>query len=127
MPGVGAFLMAIGGAAVAAAPVAGAAAGVYSIVEGRRQAKKATSAAEKYAQQEYESQQRQAGEYFDITREQMRLQTRAKDLFLLSDIYKSQRQVEEQAQQVQVLTLPAAKTYTPAQEINIAIDRMFRG
>lgn len=129
MPGFGAFLTAIGGAAVAAAPVAGAAAGVYSVVEGRRQAKKAESAAEEYAQREYEMQERQAGEYFDLTKEQMRLQTQAKDIVLLSDIFKSQQQKQEPEPQPatqQVLTLPAATTYTPAQQINMAIDRMFR-
>ena len=124
---IGAFLTAIGGAAAVAAPVVGAGVGIYSLVEGKRQAKKAESAAEQYAQQEYETQERQAGEYFDITREQMRLQAQAKDIVLLSDIFKSQQQQLDQMQQTQTVTLPAAKTYTPAQEINLAIDRMFRG
>jgi len=127
MPGVGAFLTAVGGAAVAAAPAVGAATGVYSMVEGKRQAKKAESAAEEYAQREYEFQERQACEYFDLTREQMRLQTQTKDIMLLGDIFKSQQQQQQQMQQPQILTLPVATTYTPAQEINRAIDKIFRG
>ena len=65
-----------------------------------------------------EQRQLQAGEYFEeLSREQMELQSQMSQIKLLSDVITSKRQSEPR-----VLQLPAAKTYTPAERINAAID-----
>ena len=121
MPGVGAAVMAIGGAAVAAAPAIGAAVGVYSVVEGRRQAKAAESAADQYAQAEWESREREAGEYFDLTQKQMELQAQSSNIKTLATLIER----ESQPPRRQVITLPPATPYNALEQINIAIGKLF--
>jgi len=122
MPVVGAAIIALGTAAVAAAPAIGAAVGVYSIVEGQRRAKKAESAAEKQAQLEWEMQERQAGEYFDLTKKQMELQSQGSQINTLASLIAGTKQPAEP----QIFTLPAAKTYSPVEQINRAIDQWLK-
>lgn len=110
------------GAATAAAPAIGAAAGVYSIVEGKRQAKKAESAAEKLAQQEYEFMERRAGEHFDLTQQQMELQSMYANISTLADVIVAKREPTPP----QVFTIPPAKTYGVIARINQAIDDAVR-
>ena len=74
MPPVAAAAAAIGPALSGAVGAIGAATGVYSVVEGARRAKKAESAAEEFAQRQWELQERQAGEHFDLSEKQMKLQ-----------------------------------------------------
>jgi len=109
--------------AVAAAPVVAAGAGVYAVVEGRRQAKKAQSAADEFAQREWETQERQAGEYFDLTQKQMTLQAQTSNIKTLVDLI---RRKSGQAAEPRIYTLPKTETLTPVAQINQAIDRLFR-
>ena len=64
----------------------------------------------------------QSGEYWDaINREQMELQSQENQMVLLMDIIK-----DKQKPPAQVYMLPPAKTYTPVQKINLALDQFFR-
>jgi len=120
---IGAKIGAIAAALAPAAPAIGAGVGVYSVVEGRRQAKAAESAAEKMAQQEWEYMERRAGEHFDLTQEQMELQSQYSNIKTLTDVLIAKREPA----QPQIFTLPPAKTQTAVQQINQAINRFIRG
>ncbi len=83
-----------------------------------------TKAAEKQAKKQRafitqrEQRQLQAGEYFEeLSREQMELQSQMSQIRLLSDVITSRRQAEPR-----ILQLPSAKTFTPVERINAAID-----
>lgn len=111
--------------AVAAAPVAGAAAGVYAVIEGERRAKKAESAAEAMAQKQWESMERRAGEHFDLTAEQMELQAQQANIMTLADVLTSKPRVSP-APAPQMFTIPPAKAYGAFGRINQAIDDIVR-
>ena len=113
----------IAAAAIAIAPAVAAGVGVYSIVEGRRQAKEAESAAEKYSQMQWEQTERQAGEYFDLTQKQMELQAQSQNITTLVDLITA-RSGQESAPRI--LTLPQPQTLSPVAQLNAAIDRLFR-
>ncbi len=126
MPEIVAFATAI--APVAA--VAGAGVAVYTAVESKRQAKKARSQAKKQAgmqaelaREQLEQVEWQAGEYYDISRKQMELQAQAHNIETLATLIERRSAAKPAAR---VYTLPVAKTYTPAQQINIAIDKLFK-
>ena len=87
-----------------------------------------TKSAEKIAKQQRAAQQQgqlrqlEAGEYFEqLSREQMELQSQMSQIRLLSDVITSRRQAEPR-----ILQLPAAKTFTPVERINSAIDDFLR-
>ena len=89
----------------------------YATETQRKAASKARSSAEKQraaiAQRELG-----AGEHWEeLNREQMELQRQMSQIKLLSDVITSKRQSAPR-----VLQLPAAKTYTPVERINAAID-----
>jgi len=64
-----------------------------------------------------------AGEHWEeLNAEQMELQSRQHSIQLLSDIIK-----QEQEPAPQIVTLPSAKTYSPVEEINRAIEKLFSG
>ncbi len=109
--------------AVAAAPVAGAAAGVYAVVEGQRRAKKAESAAEELAQQQWAATERRAGEHFDLTAEQMELQAQQANIMTLADVLTSKPRTSPTPQ---MFTIPPAKTYGAFDRINQAIADILR-
>ncbi len=83
--------------------------------------KKAAKKAAKKQQTAIAAQQQrelEAGEHWEeLNREQMELQSQMSQIKLLSDVIKSKRQSAPP-----ILQLPAAKTYTPAERINAAID-----
>ena len=104
--------------------VGGAVAGGASYLVGKEQSKTAKGIAKKQqaavAQQRADAEQREleAGEHWEeLSREQMELQSQMSQIKLLSDVITTKRQSEPV-----VLQLPAAKTYTPAERINAAID-----
>ncbi len=107
------------------ASMAGAAvAGGIQYLGSKEQSKTAKDIAKKQqagiAQQRADEQQRQleAGEHWeDLNREQMELQSQMGQIKLLSDVITSKRQGAPR-----ILQLPAAKTYTPAERMNAAID-----
>ena len=87
-----------------------------------------TKSAEKIAKQQRAAQQQgqlrqlEAGEYFEqLSREQMELQSQMSQIRLLSDVITSRRQAEPR-----ILQLTAAKTFTPVERINSAIDDFLR-
>lgn len=107
------------GAALVPLLTVGAAVGTaaYATETQRKAASKAQSSAEK---QQAAAQQREleAGEHWEeLNREQMELQSQMSQIKLLSDVITTRRQSEPR-----ILQLPAAKTYTPAERINAAID-----
>ncbi|MBW8003345.1 MAG: hypothetical protein FVQ80_15250 [Planctomycetes bacterium] len=67
----------------------------------------------------------EAGEYFEeLSTKQMELQAQAANIRTLADLIASQRQTEPETR---IFTLPAQKTQTPIQQINLAIDKLLRG
>lgn len=103
---------------------AGAAVGtaVYSADKGRKEQSKARDFA-----REQESgraaRELQAGEHWEeLNREQMVLQSQQNQIQLLSDILRKQNE----SLPPQILTVPAAKSYSAVQRINSAIADIFR-
>jgi len=97
--------------------VAAAGTGVYMAVESKQQAESAQKEAKKQAAAQ-QQRELEAGEHWEeLNREQMELQSQMSQIKLLSDVITTRRQSEPR-----ILQLPAAKTYTPAERINAAID-----
>jgi len=118
MPALAAF-------AIAAAPAVGVGVGVYSLVEQSKARKEAASAVERAAalrQEELEYQEKQAGEYWEITEKQMELQAQAGQIETLANVLERTRQPAEP----RIVTLPAAKKYSPIENINRAIGNLLR-
>ena len=120
-----------GAAAAAPLTAAGLGVGAYSTIKGAQEAEKAREQMKKQAataavqkQQELEFMEKQAGEYYGITRQQMELQAQQSNIKTLVDVISSQK--SQPAAPPQVLTLPAAKTYTPIERINQAIGNLLR-
>lgn len=106
---------------IAAVVIAGVA--VYSAVESKREAKKARSQAEEQWNQQ-QQRELEAGEYFeDLSRQQMELQSQSSNIKTLADLIERQRQPVPR----QVITLPPAKEYSAVEQINQALDRLFKG
>ncbi|MHC4397818.1 MAG: hypothetical protein ACYS1A_19410 [Planctomycetota bacterium] len=130
MPPVGAAIAGLAKAAIAIAPVAAVGVGVHGITESRSQAKKARSVAKKQtgiqaelAREQMEMQEWQAGEYYDISEKQMELQAQQQNIKTLATLIE-QKQKDQPGPKV--FTLPAAKTTTPVQDINRAIQNLFK-
>ncbi len=95
---------------------------IYQSEQSRKQQSKAKDEARKQAGN-FRRDQLQAGEYWEeLNLEQMELQSQMSQITLLSDILTNQRRDEPQ-----IMTLPAAKTYTVTQRINMALDDYIKG
>ena len=114
---------AIFGGWTALAAVASGSAAVYTAVKSGREAEKAREAAKKRAGQELEFMEKQAGEYYQLSSQQMELQSQASQIKTLANLIGQARQPAAP----QVFTLPAAKKYSAVEQINQAIDKMLRG
>jgi hypothetical protein len=100
---------------------AGVGATVGGNIQSSKAQKAATSAAKKAKAQELATIEKQAGEYYDLTQEQMYLQAQMANIKSLTDL------MVEQDQQPQVMVLPEpAKELSPIDQINAAIDRLLR-
>lgn len=100
-----------------------AAATVYTSVTSERAAKKAQSKAEKFREEELESREQQAGEYYQLSAQQMELQSQASQIKTLANLITEAKQPAAP----QVFTLPAAKEYSAVEQLNRAIDKIVRG
>jgi uncharacterized protein HemX len=112
-------LSALASALIPIATVAAIGYGVYSVSQQTREAKKARSTGEKLAAEQLAAQQRYAGEYLQLSKSQMELQSQQRQIETLADV------ITEGGEQRQVVTLPPAKQYSPIDEINTAIGRLF--
>ena len=93
---------------------------VYTSREQRKASEKASKKAQEMQarQLQYET---EAGEHFEeLSLKQMEMQSQQHQIQLLTDIITSQEQPQ------QIVTLPAAKTYSPVDRINQAIGEIFR-
>lgn len=87
-----------------------------------KKAKKEKAEAMARAQQQQDAYAMMAGEHWDeINREQMELQAQEGQMALLLDIIK-----DKQKPPARVYVMPPAKTYTPVQRINMALDQIFK-
>lgn len=116
---------AVAGAAIAAAPAIGAAVGVYSIVESQKASKEAAkqAKAQVYAQEQAAKRQdilteKQAGEYFELTQQQMELQTQMATIDTLADLLVSR---QAPPGETRIFTTPAPVEYGAIERINMAI------
>jgi len=99
-----------------------AGAATYSAVDASQRAASAQKAAKKQVSRQLAA-QLEAGEYYEeLNKKQMELQAQSSQMKLLADIITAQGQP-----QGPVLQLPAAKTYTPIERMNQAIDDWFKG
>lgn len=124
MPQLAAFAVAAGKVAIAAAPAIGAGVGVYSLAEQSKARKAAASAAERASairEQELKFKEAQAGEYFEITSQQMELQAQAGQIQTLANVLERKPPAEPR-----IITLPAAKSYNPIENLNRAIGKLLR-
>ena len=103
---------------VAAVVVAGAT--VYSAVESRRQAKKAQSAQEEQWQETQDLRKLEAGEYYELSREQMELQSQASQISTLTGLIERNR--TESAPRIFNTSAPAPRPLTGIQKINKMIE-----
>ncbi len=100
-----------------AAAIAAVGTAIYTSVESQQRGKSAKKAASKQ-RAAISQRELQAGEHWEaLNREQMELQSQMSQIKLLSDVITSKRQSAPR-----ILQLPAAKTYTPAERVNAAID-----
>jgi len=136
MGAVVAFVGSLFGAAVAAAPVIGAGLGVYSVMEQQRreeeaqeEVKRARVAAEEIAKQEILATERRAGEYLELSAQQMELQAQQTNISTLADLITGGPRASPApapATATQMFTVPPAKTYGAFDQINQAIDDLLR-
>lgn len=100
-----------------------------AITAQRQQEKKAEKKAKKEkaemlarAQQQQDAYAMMAGEHWDeINKQQMELQAQEGQMALLLKLIQDKKQPP-----AQVYILPPAKTYTPVQKINMALDQIFK-
>lgn len=118
-----------GKAMVTYAPAIGAGVGVFGLAEQSKARKAAAGAAASAAeravairQEELEFAEKQAGEYYQITSKQMELQAQAAQIDTLANVLTRTRQPAAP----RIVTLPAAKTYSPIESINRAIGNLLR-
>lgn len=95
--------------------------GAWQIVESRSQAKKAASTAKKVAGMQAAAQGEYAGEYFDLSKRQMELQSEQRQIDTLADLIKSKGEKGPQ-----ILTTSPVKEYSIIEQINQAIDKLLR-
>lgn len=97
--------------------------GGYQVVKSTSEAEKVRSqAASQFAQQQAFT-ERQAGEYYQLSTQQMELQAQASQITTLANLITEARRPAAP----QVFTLPPAKEYSAVEQINQAIDKMLRG
>ena len=121
----GAAAVTLGSAAVAALPTIAAGTGIYgayTTYRSTKEAEKARSAATEMRQREMEFAEKQAGEYYQLSQQQMELQAQASSISTLANLIAVKRQP---AQQV-AFTAPPAKVYSAADRINLAIGDFFK-
>ena len=109
---------------IAAATTTGAV--VYQTQRAKQEASKQRKEVEAQRSKQEEMFQREleAGEYFEELRaEQMEMQSQSATIKTLSNLIEERRQPTAP----QIVTLPAAKEYTPVEKINQAIDEFVRG
>lgn len=117
-----AFLIPVAIAAASAAPYVVGGIAAYSAIETVTQTKSAQKEAKKQARAQAQREQ-EAGEYWqELNRQQMELQAQTSQMNLLANIIGNQPQ-----KQSPVLQLPPAKTYTPIERMNQAIDDWLKG
>lgn len=116
-------LAAVAAAAITAAPVVAAGTGVYMAVKSSREAEKARSEAASQFREQMEFTEKQAGEYYQLSSQQMELQSQASQIKTLANLITEARRPAAP----QVFTLPAAKKYSAVEQINQAIDKVLRG
>jgi len=109
---------------------ASVATGVYAVTESSKQASEARSEAKKQAlrveqlrKEEMAVYEKQAGEYYDLTAEEMELQAQYSQIQTLAALIEQSNQPAAP----QIITLPAAKEYTAAETINNAIHKVVKG
>jgi len=126
--GIGAAASAVAGAVAAAGTgtalaVGTTAVGAYQQYKQAGEAEKAKKKQEAIAAQEQAFAEKQAGEYFELTRRQMEMQSHQSQINTLAELIARANKTPEP----RVLTLPPAKTYDVVTQINMAIDKLFRG
>lgn len=113
-----------GAIAAAAQPLMAPIGAAMGLIQQQKAAKAGAGAAERAAaiyQQELEFKEKQAGEYFEITKQQMELQAQAGQIRTLANVLQRPPPAEPR-----VITLPAAKTYSPIENLNRAIGKFLR-
>ena len=94
----------------------------YSAEQQKKEAKRQIKAAEKAQAKQFQF-ETEAGEHWEeLNLQQMELQSQSHQIQLLANLIEKQSQPEPA-----VFTLPAAKTYSPVDRINQAIDELFKG
>ena len=121
---VGSVAAAGAGALAAAVPAIAAGTGIfgaYTTYQSTKQAEKARSTAEHFRQEEMRFAEKQAGEYYQLSQQQMELQAQASQITTLANLIAAKRQPAQQ----QVFTAPAAKQYSVIDRLNQAIGNLF--
>lgn len=118
----GPILTTLAAAAPAIAPVVSGVMGMFSQQPAQTAAAAEEARAAAIYQQELEFREKQAGEYFELTKGQMALQAQAAQIQTLANI------LEERMQPARplVFALPAAKEYGPIENINRAIGNLLK-
>lgn len=104
-------------AAVSAVAVTG-----WQIVESRSQAKKAASTAKKVAGIQAAAQREYAGEYFDLSKRQMEMQSQQRQIDTIANLIESRSEKGPM-----ILTTSTATGRGILDQINLAIDKFVRG
>ena len=93
--------------------------GVYTTVKESQEAKAAEKAQKKAQQKALELAEKQAGEYIELTKEQMKMQSQYGTISTLASLIEKTSQPAEPM----ILTLPQAKEYSAMEQINQAIGK----
>jgi len=112
------------GALAAYAPAIAAGTGIfgaYTTYKSTKQAEKARSTAEHFRQEELRFAEKQAGEYYELSQQQMELQAQASQITTLANLIAAKRQPAQQ----EVFATPAAKQYSVIDRLNQAIGNLF--
>lgn len=104
------------------ATVSVAAVTIYSAIEQRKLAKKSLSAQKKLASRQLEQKGQYAGEYLQLTKRQMEMQSEQRQIDTLADLIAAKSDKPRQ-----VFTLPPAKEHSAIDKINMAIGQMLKG
>jgi len=116
--------VAVGTAAVAAAPAIAAGTGIFMAYSTTKQAEKARSSAQSRFESEFELQEKQAGEYYQLSQAQMELQSQSSQITTLANLIAAKRQ-PAQAQQFTTPAVAAAPQGSIFDRMNRAIGSMF--
>lgn len=110
-------------AIVPALPAIGAGVGAYTGIKSTIQVEEARSEAASQFRQQMEFTEKQAGEYYQLSSQQMEMQAQASQIQTLANLITEARRPAAP----QIFTLPAAKEYSAVEQINQAIDKVLRG